>query len=65
MRPPDLYDEARWELQRAIECLERYGHANEMWKAWMILHEPEHATADPNAALHYDDAPELLLLLER
>jgi tetratricopeptide (TPR) repeat protein len=44
------YDEARIELQRAIECKKPYGHAAEPWKTWAILHNLEQATSNSQAA---------------
>jgi tetratricopeptide (TPR) repeat protein len=44
------YDEARSELQRAIECGEPFGHTVEPWKTWHILHKLEQATGNPQAA---------------
>jgi tetratricopeptide (TPR) repeat protein len=44
------FEEARPELQRAIECKKPYGHATESWKTWDILHDLEQATSHPQAA---------------
>ena len=44
------YDEARQELQRAIECKKPYGHAAEPWKTWSILEDLERATGHTEAA---------------
>jgi len=44
------YDEARQELQRAIECKKPYGHAAEPWKTWAILEDLERATGHAEAA---------------
>ncbi|MCK6557905.1 tetratricopeptide repeat protein [candidate division KSB1 bacterium] len=44
------YDEARSELLRAIECDKPYGHAAEPWKTFMVLHNLEQATGNPQAA---------------
>jgi len=44
------YDEARAEIQRAIECAKPYGHAAIPWKAWDVLHDLERAVGDPAAA---------------
>jgi len=44
------YDEARQELQRAIECKKPYGHAAELWKTWSILEDLERATGQAEAA---------------
>ena len=44
------YDEARRELQRAIECKAPFGHAAQPWKTWDILCDLEKATANHPAA---------------
>lgn len=44
------HDEARRELRRAIECGKPYGHAAEPWKTWMLLHNLEQATGNPQTA---------------
>jgi tetratricopeptide (TPR) repeat protein len=44
------YDDARQELQRAIECNQPYGHAAEPWKTWAILEHLERATGHAAAA---------------
>jgi tetratricopeptide (TPR) repeat protein len=44
------FEEARCELQRAIECLKPFGHAAEPWMTWHILHDLEQATGNPQAA---------------
>ena len=44
------YDDARRELQRAIECNEPFGHAAAPWTTWDILHHLEQATGNPQAA---------------
>jgi tetratricopeptide (TPR) repeat protein len=44
------HNEARGEIGRAIECRQPYGHAAELWKTWMILHDLERAAGDPAAA---------------
>jgi tetratricopeptide (TPR) repeat protein len=44
------YDEARQELQRAIECKKPYGHAAEPWKTWSTLENLERATGHAAAA---------------
>jgi tetratricopeptide (TPR) repeat protein len=44
------YDNARQELQRAIECNEPYGHAAEPWKTWEMLEELERATGHAQQA---------------
>jgi hypothetical protein len=45
-----LYDEARRELKRGIECIKTFGHAAELWRAWDILHDLEQATGNSQAA---------------
>ncbi|MBV9791743.1 MAG: tetratricopeptide repeat protein, partial [Chloroflexi bacterium] len=44
------YDEARRELQRAIECNKNFGHAAKPWKAWGLLYELEQAVGSHEAA---------------
>ena len=44
------YDEARSELERAIECNKAYGHSAEPWKTWGILCDLELACNHPAAA---------------
>jgi tetratricopeptide (TPR) repeat protein len=44
------YDDARKELQRAIECFKPFGHAATPWKAWALLHDLEEATGNAPAA---------------
>ncbi len=44
------YDEARTELQRAIECSKPFGHAAEPWIIWHNLHTLELAVGDLQAA---------------
>ena len=44
------YDEAREEIQRAIECKQDLGHADTVWKAFNILHRIETATGNPAAS---------------
>jgi len=46
-----LFDEARREVLRAIECKKPYGHSAEPWTTWDILHKLEQATGHPIAAL--------------
>lgn len=43
-------DEARQEIQRAIECAKPFGHAAEPWKTWNILRDIESATGHADAA---------------
>jgi tetratricopeptide (TPR) repeat protein len=44
------YGESRHELRRGIECIQPFGHAAELWKAWSNLHDLEQATGDVQAA---------------
>lgn len=44
------YDDARQELQRAIECRRPYGHAAQLWVTLSILENLERATGHPDAA---------------
>ena len=44
------YDDARQELQRALECNKPFGHAAEPWKTWALLHNLEQATGNAPAA---------------
>ena len=44
------YDEARRELERAIECKKPFGHAAQPWKTYSILHNLERAVGAPAAA---------------
>ena len=44
------YEEARQEVQRAIECFKPYGHSVEPWRAWDKLHEIELADGNKEAA---------------
>lgn len=44
------YDEARTELQRAIECKKEFGHSAELWMAWDILCDLETACNNLPAA---------------
>jgi tetratricopeptide (TPR) repeat protein len=43
-------DEARQEIQRAIECGEPLGHASQLWKSWAILAAIETDAGNPTAA---------------
>jgi hypothetical protein len=43
-------DEARRQIQRAIECKAPFGHAAEPWTAWAILANIKTAAANPGAA---------------
>ncbi len=43
-------DEARRELQRALECKKPYGYATVPWTTWHLLYELEQATNHPEAA---------------
>jgi tetratricopeptide (TPR) repeat protein len=44
------HDEARREIQRAIECDEPFGHAAEPWKSFAILSDLEHTVGNASAA---------------
>jgi tetratricopeptide (TPR) repeat protein len=44
------YDDARQELQRAIECKLPYGHTAETWKTWHILYELDKAVGHLQSA---------------
>ena len=44
------YDEARQEIQRAIECFKPYGHHVEPWRAWDKLRDIELADGNQEAA---------------
>ncbi|MBI2926926.1 MAG: tetratricopeptide repeat protein [Verrucomicrobia bacterium] len=44
------HDEARREIQRAIECKKPYGHAAEPWKTFAILTDLERAVGNAPAA---------------
>lgn len=44
------YDEARQEIQRAIECFKPYGHHVEPWRAWDKLCDIELADGNQEAA---------------
>jgi tetratricopeptide (TPR) repeat protein len=44
------HDEARQELQRAIECDKPFGHAAQPWKTWSALEALERATGHAQAA---------------
>jgi tetratricopeptide (TPR) repeat protein len=46
----ERYDEARAEIERAMECAKPYGHAAEPWKMWEVLRRLERAVGDPAAA---------------
>ena len=48
-------DEARRQVQRAIECKAPFGHAAEPWKTWAILADIESAAANPGAAAAASD----------
>jgi tetratricopeptide (TPR) repeat protein len=48
--PLKRYDEARRELQRAIDCKKDGGYPAEPWKTWNILSELEQAVNNPIAA---------------
>jgi tetratricopeptide (TPR) repeat protein len=44
------YEDARQELQRAIECKQPFGHTAEPWKTWSLLYNLEQATSNAPAA---------------
>jgi tetratricopeptide (TPR) repeat protein len=44
------YDDARQELQRALECLKPFGHAAQPWISWALLYDLEQATGNVPAA---------------
>jgi len=44
------YDDARQELQRALECKKPFGHAAAPWRTWARLHNLEQATGNAPAA---------------
>jgi tetratricopeptide (TPR) repeat protein len=44
------YDEARVELERAIECKKPFGHAAQLWKTFDILSDLERQAANETAA---------------
>jgi tetratricopeptide (TPR) repeat protein len=50
LRQLQRYDEARGEIQRAIECYQPFGVAVEIYKSFNILHQIETATGNPAAA---------------
>jgi tetratricopeptide (TPR) repeat protein len=50
LRQLKRYDEARGEIERAIECYQPFGIAVEIWKSFNILHDIETATGHPAAA---------------
>jgi tetratricopeptide (TPR) repeat protein len=43
-------DEAREEINRAIECKKDFGHAAEPWKSWILLAHIEARSGNPSAA---------------
>ncbi|MEA2604902.1 MAG: hypothetical protein QOF89_5894 [Acidobacteriota bacterium] len=46
----ELYDEARQELYRALECKKPYGHAARPWTTWALFGDLERATGHTEAA---------------
>lgn len=44
------YNQARSELQRAIECDKAFGHVAQPWTAWSVLHDLEQASGNLHAA---------------
>ncbi|MGR3175788.1 MAG: toll/interleukin-1 receptor domain-containing protein [Candidatus Scalindua sp.] len=60
------YDEARQEIQRAIECFKPYGHHVEPWRAWDKLRDIELADGNQEAAaLAREQAIQLYLTCRR
>ncbi len=60
------YDEARHEIQRAIECFKPYGHHVEPWRAWDKLRDIELADGNQEAAaLAREQAIQLYLTCRR
>jgi len=60
------YDEARQEIQRAIECFKPYGHHVEPWRAWEKLRDIELADGNQEAAvLAREQAIQLYLACRR
>ncbi len=60
------YDEARQEIQRAIECFKPYGHHVEPWRAWDKLRDIELADGNQEAAaLAREQAIQLYLVCRR
>ncbi len=60
------YDEARQEIQRAIECFKPYGHHVEPWRAWDKLHDIELADGNQEAAARArEQAIQLYLVCRR
>jgi len=45
------HDDARVELQRAIECGKSFGHVIQPWKTWNTLHDLELSVGNPKAAV--------------
>jgi tetratricopeptide (TPR) repeat protein len=45
-----LFEEARRELHRALECKKPFSHVAESWRAWANLHYLEQVTGHPQAA---------------
>lgn len=60
------FDEARNEIQRAIECKKPFGHAAEPWTSFNILHDLERAEGNgPAAAEAREQAIEAYLAYRR
>ncbi|MBS1258622.1 MAG: hypothetical protein MAG551_01683 [Candidatus Scalindua arabica] len=60
------YDEARQEIQRAIECFKPYGHHVEPWRAWDKLRDIELADGNQEAAARArEQAIQLYLVCRR
>lgn len=45
------YDEARYEVMRALKCKESYGYEAEPWKTWEVLSQLESTTGNIEAAM--------------
>jgi tetratricopeptide (TPR) repeat protein/Mrp family chromosome partitioning ATPase len=50
LRKLDRFEEARYEVRRAIECKKSLGHGGSVWNAWSTLDEIETADGNPTAA---------------
>lgn len=44
------YDEARQEIERAVECASPFGHAAKLWKSWAFLELMERSIGNADAA---------------
>lgn len=43
------YDEARLELQQALQCKQKIGSTSDLWKTWGVLYDLELASGNPQA----------------